>query len=104
MLLASVGLAVIIVSFVLLRPHSVHKISNDPHDNNEEKIEEKNFNLHGANLEIFTDTMDPLELYCWRHHNHYTVLYGKRFDKYWYGIIHTTQNLVSPEEFDSHFD
>lgn len=57
LLVASIGLAVNIVSIVLLRPHTELKKSNDYHDNNEEKIGEKNLNLYGAYLEIFADTI-----------------------------------------------
>ncbi len=57
LLVASIGLAVNIVSILLLRPHTELKKSNDPHDNNEEKIGEKNLNLYGAYLEIFADTV-----------------------------------------------
>ena len=54
---ASIGLAVNIVSIVLLRPHTELKKSKNHHDNNEEKIGEKNLNLYGAYLEIFADTI-----------------------------------------------
>lgn len=59
LLVASIGLAVNIVSIVLLRPHTELKKSNDHdhHDNNEENIGEKNLNLYGAYLEIFADTI-----------------------------------------------
>lgn len=57
LLVASIGLAVNIVSIVLLRPHTELKKSSDHYDNNEEKIGEKNLNLYGAYLEIFADTI-----------------------------------------------
>lgn len=57
-LIASIGLAVNLISIVLLRPHTELKKSYDPHDNNEEgQRKEKNLNLYGAYLELFADTI-----------------------------------------------
>ena len=55
-LVASVGLAVNLVSIVLLHPQTELKTSNGAHDKNKEK-REKNLNLYGAYLEIFADTI-----------------------------------------------
>lgn len=55
-LVASVGLAVNLVSIVLLHPHTELKTSNGDHVKNKEK-REKNLNLYGAYLEIFADTI-----------------------------------------------
>jgi cobalt-zinc-cadmium efflux system protein len=55
-IVASVGLAVNLVSIVLLHPHTELKTSNGAHDKNKEK-REKNLNLYGAYLEIFADTI-----------------------------------------------
>jgi len=55
-LVASVGLAVNLVSIVLLRPHTELKTSNGAHHKNKEN-REKNLNLYGAYLEIFADTI-----------------------------------------------
>jgi cobalt-zinc-cadmium efflux system protein len=55
-LVASVGLAVNLVSIVLLRPQTELKKSNRAHDKNKEN-REKNLNLYGAYLEIFADTV-----------------------------------------------
>src|SRR6185503_20200699 len=57
-LVASVGLAVNLISIMLLRPYVELKKSHDPHDNKEEGYqEEKNLNLYGAYLELFADTI-----------------------------------------------
>lgn len=56
LLVASVGLAVNLVSILLLRPHTGLKKSNDGHGKNKEN-REKNLNLYGAYLEIFADTI-----------------------------------------------
>jgi cobalt-zinc-cadmium efflux system protein len=56
-LVASIGLAVNLVSIVLLRPHTELKTLNGAHDKNEGNIREKNLNLYGAYLEIFADTL-----------------------------------------------
>ena len=55
-LVASVGLAVNLVSIVLLRPQTELKKSNGAHGKNKEN-REKNLNLYGAYLEIFADTI-----------------------------------------------
>jgi cobalt-zinc-cadmium efflux system protein len=55
-LVASIGLAVNLISIVLLRPHTELKTSNGAHDKNE-RNREKNLNLYGAYLEIFADTI-----------------------------------------------
>jgi cobalt-zinc-cadmium efflux system protein len=55
-LVASVGLAVNLVSIVLLRPQTELKKSNLAHDKHKEN-REKNLNLYGAYLEIFADTV-----------------------------------------------
>ena len=55
-LVASVGLAVNLVSIVLLRPHTELKKSNGAHGKDKEN-REKNLNLYGAYLEIFADTI-----------------------------------------------
>lgn len=55
-LVASVGLAVNLVSIVLLHPHTEIKTSNGSHNKNTEN-REKNLNLYGAYLEIFADTI-----------------------------------------------
>jgi cobalt-zinc-cadmium efflux system protein len=55
-LVASVGLAVNLVSIVLLRPQTELKKSNRAHDKHKEN-REKNLNLYGAYLEIFADTV-----------------------------------------------
>ena len=55
-LVASVGLAVNMVSIVLLHPHTQIKTSNGSHYKNT-KNREKNLNLYGAYLEIFADTI-----------------------------------------------
>jgi cobalt-zinc-cadmium efflux system protein len=55
-LVASIGLAVNLISIFLLHPHTKLKASNDTHDDNSEKME-KNLNLYGAYLEIFADTI-----------------------------------------------
>lgn len=56
-LVASVGLAVNLISIVLLHPHTKLKKSNDTHDENQQYPQEKNLNLYGAYLEIFADTI-----------------------------------------------
>src|SRR5678815_3212686 len=57
-LVASVGLAVNLISVMLLRPHTELKHSHDPHDRKEEGSQkEKNLNLYGAYLELFADTI-----------------------------------------------
>ena len=57
-LVASIGLAVNLISIMLLRPHVELKKSHDPHENKEEGYqEEKNLNLYGAYLELFADTI-----------------------------------------------
>ncbi|HXW12485.1 MAG TPA: cation diffusion facilitator family transporter, partial [Nitrososphaeraceae archaeon] len=57
-LVALVGLAVNLISIMLLRPHTELKKSHDPHDNKEEDLQkEKNLNLYGAYLELFADTI-----------------------------------------------
>ncbi|HJU77983.1 MAG TPA: cation diffusion facilitator family transporter [Nitrososphaeraceae archaeon] len=55
-LVASVGLAVNLVSIVLLRPYTELNAPNGAQDKNE-KNREKNLNLYGAYLEIFADTI-----------------------------------------------
>ena len=55
-LVASVGLAVNLVSIVLLRPHTDLKTSNGAHGKNREN-REKNLNIYSAYLEIFADTI-----------------------------------------------
>jgi cobalt-zinc-cadmium efflux system protein len=57
MLVASIGLAVNLISIVLLRPHTELKTSIGAHDKNRGNIREKNLNLYGAYLEIFADTI-----------------------------------------------
>jgi len=57
LLVASIGLAVNIVSIVLLRPHVELQTSNGNPNNNDGNIQEKNLNLYGAYLEIFADTI-----------------------------------------------
>lgn len=57
LLVASIGLAVNIVSIMLLRPHVELQTSNGNPNNNDENIQEKNLNLYGAYLEIFADTI-----------------------------------------------
>lgn len=57
MLVASIGLAVNLISIVLLRPHTELKTSIGAHDKNSGNIREKNLNLYGAYLEIFADTI-----------------------------------------------
>ena len=57
-LVASVGLAVNLISIMLLRPHTELKNLHDPHDRKEEGFQkEKNLNLYGAYLELFADTI-----------------------------------------------
>jgi len=57
-LVASMGLAINLISIVILHPLTKLKISNDTyHDNKENVAEEKNLNLYGAYLEIFADTI-----------------------------------------------
>lgn len=57
-LVASIGLAVNLISIMLLRPHTELKKSHDPHNNKEEGLrKEKNLNLYGAYLELFADTI-----------------------------------------------
>ena len=56
-LVASIGLAVNLISIVLLRPHTELKTSIGAHDKNKGNIREKNLNLYGAYLEIFADTI-----------------------------------------------
>jgi cobalt-zinc-cadmium efflux system protein len=56
LLVASVGLAVNLVSIVLLYPHTELKTTNGAHGKNKED-REKNLNLYGAYLEIFADTI-----------------------------------------------
>lgn len=57
-LVASVGLAVNLISIMLLRPHIELKKSHHTHDNKEEGSQkEKNLNLYGAYLELFADTI-----------------------------------------------
>lgn len=57
-LVASVGLAVNLISIMLLRPHTELKKSHHTHDNKEEDLQkEKNLNLYGAYLELFADTI-----------------------------------------------
>lgn len=57
-LVASVGLAVNLISIILLRPHTELKKSYDPHnDKDEGSRKEKNLNLYGAYLELFADTI-----------------------------------------------
>lgn len=56
-LVASIGLAVNLISIVLLRPHTDLKISDTSALNNEQIPSEKNLNLYGAYLEIFADTI-----------------------------------------------
>lgn len=56
LLVASVGLAVNLVSIVLLHPHTELKTTNGAHGKNKEN-REKNLNLYGAYLEIFADTI-----------------------------------------------
>jgi cobalt-zinc-cadmium efflux system protein len=55
-LVASVGLAVNLVSIVLLRPHTKLKKSNGAQGKGKQN-REKNLNLYGAYLEIFADTI-----------------------------------------------
>ncbi|MDP9488578.1 MAG: cation diffusion facilitator family transporter [Thermoproteota archaeon] len=55
-LVASIGLAVNLISIVLLRPHTELKTSIGTHDKNKGN-REKNLNLYGAYLEIFADTI-----------------------------------------------
>jgi cobalt-zinc-cadmium efflux system protein len=55
-LVASVGLAINLVSIMLLRPHTDLKTSDGAHDKKEGN-REKNLNLYGAYLEIFADTI-----------------------------------------------
>jgi cobalt-zinc-cadmium efflux system protein len=54
-LVASVGLAVNLVSIVLLHPHTRIKTKGSHYNNTENR--EKNLNLYGAYLEIFADTI-----------------------------------------------
>ncbi|HEY7777265.1 MAG TPA: cation diffusion facilitator family transporter, partial [Nitrososphaeraceae archaeon] len=56
LLVASLGLAVNLVSIVLLHPHTELKTTNGAHGKNKEN-REKNLNLYGAYLEIFADTI-----------------------------------------------
>lgn len=56
-LVASIGLAVNLISIVLLRPYTDLKISDAARLNHEKKPWEKNLNLYGAYLEIFADTV-----------------------------------------------
>jgi cobalt-zinc-cadmium efflux system protein len=57
-LVASVGLAVNLISIMLLRPHTELKNSHDPRDGKEQGSQkEKNLNLYGAYLELFADTI-----------------------------------------------
>jgi cobalt-zinc-cadmium efflux system protein len=55
-LVASVGLAVNLVSIMLLHPYTELKMSDGAHGKNKEN-REKNLNLYGAYLEIFADTI-----------------------------------------------
>lgn len=57
-LVASVGLAVNLISIMLLRPHTELKKSYDLHYGKEEGSQkEKNLNLYGAYVELFADTI-----------------------------------------------
>lgn len=56
-LVASIGLAVNLISIIVLHSLTKLKISNDTHDDNQKNIGEKNLNLYGAYLEIFADTI-----------------------------------------------
>jgi cobalt-zinc-cadmium efflux system protein len=57
-LVASVGLAVNLISIMLLRPHIELKKSHHTHyDKEEGSQKEKNLNLYGAYLELFADTI-----------------------------------------------
>ena len=59
-LVASIGLAINIISIVFLRPHTQVKSSNNADYSNEKKKQEKNLNLYGAYLEIFADTIGSI--------------------------------------------
>jgi cobalt-zinc-cadmium efflux system protein len=60
-LVASIGLAVNLISIMLLRPHIVlEKINISHHDREEGQRKEKNLNLYGAYLELFADSIGSI--------------------------------------------
>lgn len=57
-LVATIGLAINLVSIILLHPYTKLKKSNDTFHNDKENVaEERNLNMYGAYLEIFADTI-----------------------------------------------